>query len=131
MNDASVHLYMQMLITLFAACLGLLVLLTMADADAGATAARALALLRLRRSRMNRMLTIRNIDRRLYVALTPLAEVKQELSNCRHCPNQQQCDAQLASGLANSHYAYCPNTPFLDTLVARIRRQKQLAGGHA
>lgn len=127
MSDATLHLYMQMLVSVFAVCLGLLVLMTMADADVSTVAARGLASLRLRRLRMNRMLAARNIDRRLYLELTPLAEIRREMNNCRHCPSRERCDADLSRCAPGSRYSYCPNTPFLDTLAARIRRQKQVA----
>lgn len=128
MSDAVVRLYMEALIALFALCLGLLTVMTMADANVSAMVGRGMASLRLRSLRMNRMLAIRHIDRRLYLSLTPLFEVRRELSNCRHCPSQQLCDSQLARGEGyGAAYSYCPNTPFLDTLAARIRRLNQTA----
>lgn len=120
------HLPLPLLI----ACLGVgLTILILLRTSSGVfhSAARAGQARRLRRLRMSDMLDMRNIDHRLYLKLTPLPELRRQLSNCAHCSSKRQCDAELLRGeLLGKGFDYCPNTPALNALLKTIGGQRRV-----
>jgi hypothetical protein len=117
------QLYMPLLLATVGVGLAILVL---ARAGSGLihAAARTGQARRLRRLRMSDMLDIRNIDQKLYLRLTPLPELRRQLSNCAHCSSKRQCDAELVHGeVFGTGFSYCPNTPALNALLNTLRAQ--------
>lgn len=117
-----IPLPLQLYVPLLLAGLGFMLLMAAAvwTAHFGSRAAQGL---RLRGLRMRDMLDMRNIDRRAYLKLTPLRQLRRQLSDCAHCSNKRQCDAQIVAGeIYGIGFAYCPNTPALNALQELIRK---------
>lgn len=69
----------------------------------------------LQRLRMNWMLGVRGIDRERYIRMTPVAELRCQMANCRGCVNKARCNTSFIVGVESDPYrSYCPNTPSLD-----------------
>lgn len=117
-----IPLPLQLYVPLLLACLGFILLLA-AGAWMVRPASRAALKLRLHHLRMWDMLDMRNIDEHAYLRLTPLRQLRRELSNCAHCGHKRQCDAQMIAGeIYGTAFAYCPNTPQLNALQELIRK---------
>lgn len=61
------------------------------------------------RRRLSGMLGLLGINRRRYIATTPVVELKRQLRECDGCTVKVRCDADLESASAGADTAYCPN----------------------
>lgn len=99
-----------------------LLLLAMAFAPAIKTpwslrSAKVLARKELSGLRLARMLDLRGVPLREFIAMLRPAQLEHAASNCRNCANVAHCEAVLHGYLPRGDFAFCPNRDAIRRVV--------------
>lgn len=78
------------------------------------------------RRRLSRMLALLGIDRRRYIATTPVVELRRQLRECDGCSVKARCDADLESAGAGDDAAYCPNQGAIRSAASATETKTEL-----
>ena len=121
--EVSAAPYVWTILTVFTACVLTLVVASLLDSDAETWLVRAGQRVRLSRTRMGRMLERRRVDLGAYVRALSVAELKAQISTCRHCGLVDLCDRALGSrGPSRSAFSFCPNRPAIERHLFPLAR---------
>lgn len=112
--EVSAMPYVATILTLFTACVLVLVTAALLDSDSEMPLVRLAQRARISGLRLGRMLRRQGVTVRDYAGTLSAATLQRQALACRQCSQTQLCDRALAgNGGPNSHtrFTFCPNQP--------------------
>lgn len=126
--EVSAMPYVATILTLFAACVLVLVSAALLDADSEMPLVRLAQRARLSGMRLGRMLRREGIAVRDYAGTLSAATLRQQALTCGQCSQTRLCDRALAGRRgpnSHTHFTFCPNQP----AIARYLDPRSRIGG--